>query len=277
MHSITQTPQVWIDHTVFEVQGRLQFNWDSIDELFGEGLVAEMFAAYCPLLDRLADPAAWQATVDALLPQARLQPAARPQPAAAAAAAAARAVRPPGEPAAGRGRGAGPGPAAELRRARPRGAAAGRPAAGRRGAARRAGGGEHAARLAAGRRHPGRAVRRRRLPADRPGAAGRADRAPAGADRGPAGAGATGRQAGDLPAGVCPAGGRRGQLRSRRAGLAAGRPGGGGPGLRDLHLRIDRHPEGGDDRPPGRGEHPARHQLPLRRRGRPTGCWRCRR
>ncbi|HEV2886148.1 MAG TPA: condensation domain-containing protein, partial [Jatrophihabitans sp.] len=74
VHSITQTPQVWIDHTVFEVQGRLQFNWDSIDELFGEGMVAEMFAAYCALLDRLADPAAWQAGVETLLPQARLQP-----------------------------------------------------------------------------------------------------------------------------------------------------------------------------------------------------------
>ncbi|MDQ1743193.1 MAG: hypothetical protein QOE23_1532, partial [Pseudonocardiales bacterium] len=75
VHSITQTPQVWIDHTVFEVQGGLRFNWDSIDELFGEGLVAEMFGAYCQLLDRLADPAAWQLKPDALLPQARLEPA----------------------------------------------------------------------------------------------------------------------------------------------------------------------------------------------------------
>jgi amino acid adenylation domain-containing protein len=79
-HSITQTPQVWIDHTVFEVQGRLQFNWDSIDELFGEGMVAQMFAAYCALLDRLAEPAAWQATVDQLLPLARLQPSVQPSP-----------------------------------------------------------------------------------------------------------------------------------------------------------------------------------------------------
>jgi len=72
VHSITQTPQVWIDHTVFEVQGGLRFNWDSIDELFGAGMVAEMFAAYCGLLDRLADPASWQDGPDALLPQARL-------------------------------------------------------------------------------------------------------------------------------------------------------------------------------------------------------------
>ncbi|HST47695.1 amino acid adenylation domain-containing protein [Jatrophihabitans sp.] len=81
VHSITQTPQVWIDHTVFEVQGGLRFNWDSIDELFGEGMVAEMFAAYCQLLDRLADPAAWQGGPDALLPQARLS---APPPAALA-------------------------------------------------------------------------------------------------------------------------------------------------------------------------------------------------
>jgi amino acid adenylation domain-containing protein len=75
-HSITQTPQVWIDHTVFEVQGRLQFNWDSIDELFGEGLVGQMFDAYCSVLRRLADPAAWSADVAQLLPQARLEPSA---------------------------------------------------------------------------------------------------------------------------------------------------------------------------------------------------------
>ncbi|MEO7261301.1 MAG: amino acid adenylation domain-containing protein [Jatrophihabitantaceae bacterium] len=82
VHSITQTPQVWIDHTVFEVQGRLQFNWDSIDELFGAGMVAEMFTAYCELLDRLAEPAAWQAGVEQLLPLARLQPSGQPLPAA---------------------------------------------------------------------------------------------------------------------------------------------------------------------------------------------------
>ena len=43
VHSITQTPQVWIDHTVLEAAGRLHYNWDSIDELFPAGLVGQMF------------------------------------------------------------------------------------------------------------------------------------------------------------------------------------------------------------------------------------------
>ncbi|MDT0528003.1 amino acid adenylation domain-containing protein [Micromonospora sp. DSM 115977] len=64
LHGITQTPQVWIDHTVLEAGGRLHVNWDSIDELFPAGLVAEMFAAYRELLGRLAEPDAWYGTLD---------------------------------------------------------------------------------------------------------------------------------------------------------------------------------------------------------------------
>ncbi|WP_431886954.1 amino acid adenylation domain-containing protein, partial [Micromonospora wenchangensis] len=64
VHGITQTPQVWIDHTVVEAGGRLHLNWDSIDELFPAGLVAEMFAAYRTLLGRLENPQAWHTPVD---------------------------------------------------------------------------------------------------------------------------------------------------------------------------------------------------------------------
>ncbi|MFD1319760.1 amino acid adenylation domain-containing protein [Micromonospora sonneratiae] len=76
VHGITQTPQVWIDHTVLEAAGRLYYNWDSIDELFPAGLVAEMFAAYRALLARLEDPDAWHTTVDG--PVAPPAPAALP-------------------------------------------------------------------------------------------------------------------------------------------------------------------------------------------------------
>ncbi|MEH0971440.1 amino acid adenylation domain-containing protein, partial [Micromonospora sp. CPCC 205546] len=76
VHGITQTPQVWIDHTVLEAGGRLHVNWDSIDELFPAGLVAEMFAAYRTLLGRLAEPDAWHTTVDG--PLAPPVPAAPP-------------------------------------------------------------------------------------------------------------------------------------------------------------------------------------------------------
>ncbi|WP_433385475.1 amino acid adenylation domain-containing protein [Micromonospora sp. KLBMP9576] len=76
VHGITQTPQVWIDHTVLEAGGRLHVNWDSIDELFPAGLVAEMFAAYRTLLRRLEEPDAWHTTLDG--PLAPPVPAAPP-------------------------------------------------------------------------------------------------------------------------------------------------------------------------------------------------------
>ncbi|MCL5225673.1 non-ribosomal peptide synthetase [Pseudomonas nunensis] len=72
MHSITQTPQVWLDHTLLELEGRLLFNWDSIDELFPAGMIEEMFIAYNALLDRLLEPAAWEASTPQLLPMACL-------------------------------------------------------------------------------------------------------------------------------------------------------------------------------------------------------------
>ncbi len=72
MHSITQTPQVWLDHTLLELEGRLLFNWDSIDELFPDGMIEQMFVAYNALLDALLEPSAWNASTPQLLPLARL-------------------------------------------------------------------------------------------------------------------------------------------------------------------------------------------------------------
>ncbi|WP_410003752.1 amino acid adenylation domain-containing protein [Pseudomonas syringae] len=72
MHSITQTPQVWLDHTLLELEGRLLFNWDSIDELFPQGLIEQMFVAYNALLDRLLQADAWNAGTVDLIPLARL-------------------------------------------------------------------------------------------------------------------------------------------------------------------------------------------------------------
>lgn len=54
-YSIFQTPQVWIDHQVYEEGGDLVFNWDVVDELFPENLISEMFRSYCDLLDEFAD------------------------------------------------------------------------------------------------------------------------------------------------------------------------------------------------------------------------------
>ena len=58
---ITQTPQVYLDHQVFEQDGALHFNWDVVNEFFSPGLVSEMFGMYDALLLRLSiDEGRWQ-------------------------------------------------------------------------------------------------------------------------------------------------------------------------------------------------------------------------
>ncbi|HEY6362702.1 MAG TPA: amino acid adenylation domain-containing protein, partial [Vicinamibacterales bacterium] len=57
-----QTPQVWFDHQVAEDKGELVLEWDIVEDLFPEGLLDAMWAAYLRLLYRLADdPRAWDA------------------------------------------------------------------------------------------------------------------------------------------------------------------------------------------------------------------------
>ncbi|WP_018694106.1 non-ribosomal peptide synthetase [Algicola sagamiensis] len=55
VYSITQTPQVWLDHKVTERDGALCLDWDFIPELFPRGMIDDMFEAYCTLLNHLAD------------------------------------------------------------------------------------------------------------------------------------------------------------------------------------------------------------------------------
>ncbi len=74
IYGITQTPQVWIDHQVFEESGSLAFNWDVVAELFPDGLIDDMFAAYCAFLNRLANDEntwheSWSETAAKLVPQ----------------------------------------------------------------------------------------------------------------------------------------------------------------------------------------------------------------
>ncbi|SEN04609.1 amino acid adenylation domain-containing protein [Stigmatella aurantiaca] len=59
---ISQTPQVWLDHQVFELDGGIYYSWDSVDALFPAGLIDAVFESYGRLLRRLADDAsAWEA------------------------------------------------------------------------------------------------------------------------------------------------------------------------------------------------------------------------
>lgn len=70
LYSVSQTPQVWLDHQVLESGGTLLFHWQVVESLFSEGVIAAMFAAYAQLLQRLAlEENMWQAEVIPLLPE----------------------------------------------------------------------------------------------------------------------------------------------------------------------------------------------------------------
>src|SRR6185437_7943161 len=58
--AITQTPQVAMDHHVFEEDGALVASWDVIEALFPPGVVDAMVEAYGMLLESLASGTGWE-------------------------------------------------------------------------------------------------------------------------------------------------------------------------------------------------------------------------
>lgn len=70
---ISQTPQLWIDHQVFERDGELHFNWDVVEALFPVGVIDAMFAAYCQLLEKLCVTEHWHDSVEIALPAPQQQ------------------------------------------------------------------------------------------------------------------------------------------------------------------------------------------------------------
>jgi glutamate-1-semialdehyde-2,1-aminomutase len=68
-----QTPQVQIDHEVYEQNGALLFNWDVLEEIFPAGMIEDMFNAYTHLLQCLTEEEAWQEKSFQLTPAAQLQ------------------------------------------------------------------------------------------------------------------------------------------------------------------------------------------------------------
>ncbi|MFD5654246.1 amino acid adenylation domain-containing protein [Streptomyces sp. NPDC127039] len=69
---LSQTPQVWLDHQLYESPDGLLLTWDTVDALFPDGLVDAMFAAYTDLVRRLAeDERAWTGPVARPLPPAQ--------------------------------------------------------------------------------------------------------------------------------------------------------------------------------------------------------------
>lgn len=73
-YTCVQTPQVWLDHQVFEQAGTLVLVWDALEELFPHGLLNNMFSTYCCFLNRLADEEeAWQNTARQMMQLAQLE------------------------------------------------------------------------------------------------------------------------------------------------------------------------------------------------------------
>ncbi len=61
--AVTQTPQVSLDHQVYERADGLVVSWDAIDDRYPAGMLDAAFAAYRDALHQLADePQAWQQT-----------------------------------------------------------------------------------------------------------------------------------------------------------------------------------------------------------------------
>ncbi|MEM9485568.1 MAG: amino acid adenylation domain-containing protein [Cyanobacteria bacterium P01_F01_bin.116] len=55
VYGIAQTPQVWLDHQVYEEAGSLVLNWDYVADLFPEGMIEAMFETYVQGLKDLAN------------------------------------------------------------------------------------------------------------------------------------------------------------------------------------------------------------------------------
>nr|WP_315596509.1 polyketide synthase [uncultured Cupriavidus sp.] len=54
VHVSTQTPQVWLDHQVMEINGDLVYHWYCMDEVLAPGLAEDLFADYMQALHAIA-------------------------------------------------------------------------------------------------------------------------------------------------------------------------------------------------------------------------------
>ncbi|QSB13996.1 amino acid adenylation domain-containing protein [Natronosporangium hydrolyticum] len=67
-YAISQTPQVVLDHQVYENVGALEFNWDAPAQVLSANHLDNMFDTYCQLLETLVDEAGWGVGVGGLVP-----------------------------------------------------------------------------------------------------------------------------------------------------------------------------------------------------------------
>ncbi|WP_223166220.1 condensation domain-containing protein, partial [Nonomuraea sp. SYSU D8015] len=68
--SVSQTPQVWLDHQVMELGGELVLCWDAVEELFPAGVLDAMFAAHRRVLEWLGE-GDWSDPVPSLMPESQ--------------------------------------------------------------------------------------------------------------------------------------------------------------------------------------------------------------
>lgn len=80
-YTITQTPQIWLDHQVLEEDGTLVFNWDVVEGIFDDAVLTDMFESYTRFVEILAHPDTdWQRPVEIPLPEAQQMRRSAPPP-----------------------------------------------------------------------------------------------------------------------------------------------------------------------------------------------------
>ncbi|MCB0208982.1 MAG: amino acid adenylation domain-containing protein [Anaerolineae bacterium] len=73
VYDITQTPQVILDQQVSEQNGALVIQWDAVEDLFPDGLLDDMFRAYCDFVAKLVvSDDIWHEKERRLVPSAHL-------------------------------------------------------------------------------------------------------------------------------------------------------------------------------------------------------------
>ncbi|WP_249713181.1 hypothetical protein, partial [Bacillus cereus] len=54
-YMISQTPQVWLDFQMFDMDGGLLCIWDGLDDIFPSGLLDDMFGLFIKTIHWLID------------------------------------------------------------------------------------------------------------------------------------------------------------------------------------------------------------------------------
>ena len=66
---LSQTPQVWLDHQLYETPGGLLLAWDAVEELFPAGVLDAMFEAYRGVVEEITGPESrWDRAITVPLP-----------------------------------------------------------------------------------------------------------------------------------------------------------------------------------------------------------------